>query len=158
MNNNVRVLDIVQGPTFYHYIESLPMEHEPYFHEIFPEILKKILKAFEAIRFLHANGYRHGDIRNDHIIMERDSGNYVWIDFDYDYETSENPFSLDLYGLGNILLFSAGKGFSRQIYDSKRHLHLWKPQRTDGNERFFHFASVAVPESEKTLPIHPHAA
>ena len=111
MNNNVRVLDIVQGPSFYHYIESLAMEHEPYFHEIFPGILKKIVRAFKGIRFLHANGYRHGDIRNDHIIMERDSGNYVWIDFDYDYETSENPFSLDLYGLGNILLYSVGKGF-----------------------------------------------
>jgi hypothetical protein len=73
--------------------------------------LKKLVKAFEATRFLHVNGYRHGDIRNDHILVERNTGNYVWIDFDYDYESRENPFGLDIFGLGNILLYAVGKGF-----------------------------------------------
>ena len=35
----------------------------------------------------------------------------VWIDFDYDYETPENPFSMDIFGLGNILLYAVGKGY-----------------------------------------------
>jgi hypothetical protein len=43
--------------------------------------------------------------------MEKETGNLVWIDFDYDYEADENPYGLDIYGLGNILLYSMGKGF-----------------------------------------------
>jgi hypothetical protein len=89
----------------------MKMDHKTYFYEILPGVLKKTVKAFEAIRFLHANGYKHGDIRNDHIIVEENTGNYVWIDFDYDFSTSENPFSLDIFGMGNILLNAVGKGF-----------------------------------------------
>jgi hypothetical protein len=109
--NNVRVLERVRGKTFYSYISSIEMEHQIYFQEIMPEILKKLIKAFESLRFLHENGLKHGDVRNDHIIVEQETGNYVWIDFDYDYEAVENPLSLDLMGIGNILLYTIGKGF-----------------------------------------------
>ncbi len=117
--NNVRILDVVRGQNVFVFVESLHMKHEQYFHEVVPSLLTKIIKAFEAIMFLHKNGYRHGDIRNDHLIMERSSGNYVWIDFDYDFETSENPFSLDLFGMGNILLYVIGQGF--HLYYSISH-------------------------------------
>ena len=53
----------------------------------------------------------HGDIRTDHILIEKDTGRYRWIDFDYTYEWSENPSGLDFFGLGNILLFAVGKSF-----------------------------------------------
>ncbi|PIP38437.1 MAG: protein kinase [Desulfobacterales bacterium CG23_combo_of_CG06-09_8_20_14_all_51_8] len=109
--NNVRVLDIVQGKNFYRYLNSLEMEHYPYFKEVLPGILEKLLVLFESLRLLHHNGFRHGDIRNDHIIIEEKTGNYVWIDFDYDFDSVENPFSLDIMGLGNILLYALGKGF-----------------------------------------------
>lgn len=109
--NTIRVIDLVNGSNFFMHIDSISMGHEMYFHTVLPGILKKLVKAFEAARFLHINGFRHGDIRNDHIIIERSTGNYVWIDFDYDYETSENPFGLDIFGLGNILLYAIGKGF-----------------------------------------------
>lgn len=109
--NNVRVIDVVRGTNFLDYIDSFRMKHEIYFRTVFPEILKKLVKTFEAISFLHKNGFRHGDIRNDHIIKEADTGNFVWIDFDYDFEATENPFVLDIAGLGNILTYAAGKGF-----------------------------------------------
>jgi hypothetical protein len=110
--NNIRVLDIVRGSNFFVYMEQYQrMPHEKYFREILPQILEKLLKAFEAIRILHINGFKHGDIRNDHIIVERKTGNYVWIDFDYDYDSPENPYSLDLFGMGNIILYAVGKGF-----------------------------------------------
>ncbi|MBW1851593.1 MAG: protein kinase [Deltaproteobacteria bacterium] len=109
--NNIRVLDIVHGPNFYVYLGSLEMDYETYFHTALPEILKKLVRAFEAIRLLHSNGFNHGDIRNDHIIVEKDTGNYVWIDFDYDYQASENPYALDIFGLGKILIYTIGKGF-----------------------------------------------
>jgi len=109
--NNIRVIDIVRGPNFFNYINSFKMKHLQYFNEIFPNILKKLIKAFEAIRFLHINDYRHGDIRNDHIVYQRKTDNYVWIDFDYDYSATENPYAMDIFGLGNILLYATGKGF-----------------------------------------------
>jgi len=109
--NIIRILDIVSGPNFFLYMDLFDRGYDTYLKEVLPDILKKIVKAFEAIRYLHVHGFKHGDIRNDHIIIERDTGNYVWIDFDYDYETEENPFSLDLFGLGNILINAVGKGF-----------------------------------------------
>lgn len=109
--NMVRVLDIIPGKDFFVYIEDIDMEYKEYFFRMLPLILLKIVKAFEAIRFLHVNGFKHGDIRNDHIIIHSDSGAYIWIDFDYDYDGGENPFGLDIFGLGNILLYAVGKGF-----------------------------------------------
>ena len=109
--NVIRVLDIVPGPNFFLYTESLHMPYDRYLTTTLPGVLKRLVKAFEAIRFLHMNGFKHGDIRNDHIIIERDTGTYVWIDFDYDYEASENPFGLDIFGMGNILINAVGKGF-----------------------------------------------
>ncbi len=109
--NNIRVLDIVRGTNFFIYVGTLEMDYETYFHTELFGILKNIVRAFEAIRFLHMNGLRHGDIRNDHIIVEENTGNYVWIDFDYDYQSSENPYGIDIFGLGNILIYAIGKGF-----------------------------------------------
>jgi len=111
MGNNIRIIDIIRGPSLFVYIDTLDMDHKTYFNTVFPGILKRLVSAFEAIRFLHLNGFRHGDVRNDHIMVEHDTGNYRWIDFDYDYETGENPFGLDIFGLGNILTYAVGMGF-----------------------------------------------
>jgi hypothetical protein len=88
----------------------LEEDHETYFTGRFPGILDRFIGSIEAIRFLHLNGQKHGDIRRDHILVEHDSGEYRWIDFDYSYHHRENMFGYDLFGLGNILLFLAGKG------------------------------------------------
>ncbi|WP_321491428.1 protein kinase [uncultured Desulfobacter sp.] len=110
--NNVRVLDVVRGQNFLQYLGNFSdMTYPVYFRTILPGILRQLSQAFEAISFLHRNGFKHGDIRNDHLFVEKATGNYVWIDFDYDYETTENPFSLDIFGLGNILTYAIGKGF-----------------------------------------------
>jgi hypothetical protein len=110
-NNNIRVLDIVRGQNFYVMLEQFRMDHQEYFYTLFPSIFKNIIRSFEALRLLHVNGFRHGDVRNDHMIVESATGNYVWIDFDYDFSTPENPYSLDLFGLGNIMLYAVGMGF-----------------------------------------------
>lgn len=110
--NNVRILEVVRGQNFLQYLGNFSdMTYPVYFRTILPGILRNLSLAFEAISFLHRNGFKHGDIRNDHLFVEKATGNYVWIDFDYDYETTENPFSLDLFGLGNILTYAIGKGF-----------------------------------------------
>lgn len=109
--NNVRILDIIFGPNILFYVHSFRMNYEMYFQTVLPELLKKVVKAFEAIRFLHSRSYRHGDIRNDHLIVDTETGNFVWIDFDYDFFSDENLYSLDIFGLGNILTYIIGKGF-----------------------------------------------
>lgn len=133
--SNIRVLDIVRGTNFLVKIGNLGMDHRTYFETRLPGILDRLTGAFEAIRDLHGNELRHGDIRNDHLIVEQDTGNYVWIDFDYDYEAPENPFSLDLAGMGNILLYAMGKGF-HELYmiaaDAGRYKGLM--DRVDAND------------------------
>jgi len=64
----------------------------------------------EAIRFLHENGEKHGDIRRDHIIKDNATGGYRWIDFDFNYRHGSSRFGYDLFGLGNVLLFITGRG------------------------------------------------
>ena len=109
--NNIRILDVIVGKDFFTHIGRLEMDHKEYFETLLPDILRSLVKPFEAIRFLHYHGYRHGDVRNDHIIIDDETGQYVWIDFDYEFEATENPFGLDVFGLGNILLYATGMGF-----------------------------------------------
>jgi len=108
--NNIRVLDVVRGKTFLSYIDSIRMGYGLYHQTALPGILHKLAESLAAIGFLHANGLRHGDVRTDHLFVEGGTGNYVWIDFDYDFEATENPFSLDIFGLGALLAYAVGKG------------------------------------------------
>jgi hypothetical protein len=108
--NVVRVIDYIYGPSLHGYLNGLDMNHETYFFTVFPDILKKYTSCVEAIAFLHQHHEKHGDIRRDHIFMDRENGDYRWIDFDYNYQHKENMFSYDLFGLGNVMIFIAGKG------------------------------------------------
>lgn len=108
--NPVRILDVISGKSLDNVVEDIDMDHRTYFHEKFPGILEKFIGSCEGIKYMHDNGERHGDVRRDHIYVEYGTGDYRWIDFDYAYESTENPFGLDLFGLGSILLFITGKG------------------------------------------------
>jgi Serine/threonine protein kinase len=108
--NLVRVLKRVQGRRLDLNVEDISADHRTYFFELYPDILERFIRACKAIHFLHQHGETHGDIRRDHLYVDHDSGEYCWIDFDYGYDAAENPFGLDLFGLGNILTFITGKG------------------------------------------------
>lgn len=75
-DKNNRVRDVVSGISFMLYWDALNMSHARYFETELPDVLTRVCEAFEAIGFLHAHGFRHGDIRNDHLIVERDSGRF----------------------------------------------------------------------------------
>lgn len=109
--NVVRIVDRIRGPSLYTFIQAFRMDHETYFRDHLPGILRKLMACMEAIGRLHAAGEVHGDIRTDHVIIERDTQVYRWIDFDFTYEWTENPLGVDILGLGNLLLFILGKGF-----------------------------------------------
>ncbi len=109
VGNLVRVLVPVNGNRLDKVIHS-ERSHEDYFAKELPIILEQFLGCLQAIGFLHKNGFRHGDIRRDHIFVDRHTGLYYWIDFDYDFHLPEKPFALDLFELGNILIYLTGRG------------------------------------------------
>jgi hypothetical protein len=108
--NNVRILDFIRGRRFDEIVAGYGADHHDYFHHWFPAVLDEYVELVKAIRFLHDHGEKHGDIRRDHIIRDREDGCNRWIDFDYNYQHGENMFGFDLQGLGNILIFLAGRG------------------------------------------------
>jgi hypothetical protein len=108
--NIVRVLDFIRGKRFDDLIFKQAENHEEYFYRFLPNYLAVFAEMVEAIQFLHQRGQKHGDIRRDHIFLDRMTGNYRWIDFDYDYYHEANMFGYDVFGLGNILVFLVGGG------------------------------------------------
>ena len=108
--NTVRVLDQIYGKPLSTFVENLELDHQRYFHDHLPLIMDNFIECTEAVRFLHQNGEKHGDIRRDHILIDRETEKYRWIDFDFSYRHRENIYGYDLFGLGNILIFLVGKG------------------------------------------------
>ncbi|MBW1817249.1 MAG: serine/threonine protein kinase [Deltaproteobacteria bacterium] len=108
--NLVRVLDFIRGKTLANFIGNMGMDHESYFATRFPIVLDHYMSCIQAIHHLHAHGEKHGDIRRDHILIDQDSGQYRWIDFDFNFRHRENIYGYDIFGLGNILAFLVGKG------------------------------------------------
>ena len=125
--NLVRVVDYIRGRTLTAVVEDQNLDHQRYFHEKMPEILKGYLACVEGIRFLHEHGEKHGDIRRDHILIDRENGNYRWIDFDYNYRHRENIYGYDLFGLGNVLVYIVGQGDVR-LHDLKQQEHPALPR------------------------------
>ena len=120
--NIVRVLDFIRGETLDLHIRKLTLDHQTYFHEYFPPVLDRFMTCIEAIHFIHELGEIHGDIRRDHILIDKASGRYLWIDFDYNYHQRRSIFGYDLFGLGNILTFLVGMGDISPV-DLKRAQH-----------------------------------
>jgi len=108
--NIVRIIDYIYGKSLHEFISDLAIDHETYYYNNFPEIFFNFIECVKAIEFLHSHREKHGDVRRDHIIIDRESNHYRWIDFDFNYIHKENMYSYDLFGLGNILMFISGKG------------------------------------------------
>ena len=103
-------IDLISGIPLSKYVQHIELEHEAYYHNLFPGILNQFIECIEAIRFIHEQGEKHGDIRRDHIFIDHYTGHYRWIDFDFNYRHRENIYGYDLFGLGNVLVFLVGMG------------------------------------------------
>jgi len=113
--NLVRVLDIIRGIRLDDAIGRIGGSYDNYLTNHTEAILRSFLTSVEAIMFLHSHGFKHGDVRRDHILIDRETGQFRWIDFDYDFYLPERPFALDLTGLGNILLYILGRQNFRPV-------------------------------------------
>lgn len=130
--NNVRIIDYINGTPLNSMITSLVESHEAYFYHTLPKILPGLLDCLEALTCVHENGYVHGDVRWDHIFLDRDSNKFRWIDYDYNYQFPENPFGSDIFGLGKIITSIIGKGVilyydlknNPQFQETLKHLSL----------------------------------
>ncbi|MDD3815201.1 MAG: serine/threonine protein kinase [Desulfocapsaceae bacterium] len=127
--NNVRILEFIRGPRFDDVITGYGTDHHDYFHHHFLRVLDQFIELIQAIKFLHDQGEKHGDIRRDHIIWDEATQANRWIDFDYNYMQGESLFTFDLQGLGNILIFLAGRGdvLVPDLYHQQREIFdtLW---------------------------------
>lgn len=108
--NLVRVINYIYGKRLPDFISGLSLDHEKYFRSLFPDILRNYITAVESILFLHEHREMHGDIRRDHILIDRETKEYRWIDFDFTHSNIENRYGYDLFGLGNILIYLTGGG------------------------------------------------
>lgn len=111
-DNIVRILEFIYGVSLAEHISEISrtMSHETYFYEYFPGVLDHFMFCVEGIRLLHDHGEKHGDIRRDHILIDRESKQYRWIDYDYNFRHRENMYGYDLFGLGNVLMYLVGMG------------------------------------------------
>jgi serine/threonine protein kinase len=106
--NHVRIIDLIKGWSIFQHIYNIDKSHEQYYCEDLPGIMHKLVGCLGAIQYLHDRGTCHGDIRNDHIIIESDTGQYRWIDFDL----NQNVSDFDVWSMGNILNYVIGKGIN----------------------------------------------
>ncbi|WP_419175812.1 serine/threonine protein kinase [Desulfosediminicola sp.] len=109
VGNLVRILEIVNGRRLDKVVYQLGSDHRDYFENHLSGVLERFLVSVEGIVLLHRHGLKHGDIRRDHIFVDRQDGHFIWIDFDYDFYLPERPYAMDLFGLGNVLLFLLGQ-------------------------------------------------
>lgn len=105
--NRVRVIDYIRGTDLLTYLDSVAVPHEEYCHTLLPAVLSKVADNIAALERLHEAGMCHGDIRNDHLLVERETGSYKWIDFDLDQGFSD----FDIWSVGNVLHYVVAKGF-----------------------------------------------
>jgi hypothetical protein len=108
--NIIRVLNYIRGRRLDTHVFEINKTHEHYYFTDVSVLLKNYIELVRAIGFLHKNGYKHGDIRRDHVLIDERTGAYTWIDFDFDYRHDSNMYGYDLFGLGNILIFLVGGG------------------------------------------------
>ena len=114
--NNVRVLEFIRGKTLFDQILEMEIDHEEYYHTLLTPLLKKLAGCLEAIQTLHDNDLSHGDIRNDHIMIEDETSDFRWIDFDRCEDVMFDPYrtftAFDVWSFGNVLQFVICRGLT----------------------------------------------
>jgi hypothetical protein len=95
---------------------------------------------------LHDNDLSHGDIRNDHILIEDGTSEFRWIDFDLCQDVMFDPYgtftAFDVWSFGNVLQFVIGMGLNtfRDIRSSGRFpTEIITRLKTTDASAFYHY-------------------
>lgn len=104
--NPIRVIDRIPGKSLFKHMATFTMGHQQYFHEVLPGLMQQVIDCIEALAEVHRRGHHHGDIRNDHILIHKDTGDFSWIDFDYEVNFAD----YDVWSMGNVLVYTIGQG------------------------------------------------
>lgn|GEM_PF-1872827 len=119
--NNVRVIDRIPGRSLDVVVRSIQADHDTYYRNHLPALLEGVVYAFRSMAELHELGEIHGDITPDHIHVEKDTGRFRCIDFDYDYKKKENLLIRDVFEMGTLLSFVVGKDYTAYADLAGRH-------------------------------------
>ena len=158
--NLVRIIDYIKGETLLANIHENTRPHEQYFYEDLPGILHKLTESLQAIHLLHSNHVCHGDIRNDHIIIEKGTGTYRWIDFDLNQHVSD----FDTWSIGNIINYAVAQGiisFSRVMKSDEFSNNVKQSLNPDDGGAFYEYRVMNlkklypyIPESLNEILLH----
>ncbi len=110
-------------------------------------------RAIEALGLLHENREHHGDVRNDHLILESGSGELRWIDFDYEV----NFLDYDLWSVGNLLTYAAGKGIRTTRARGSAADEQWDPGRPVVPDDAMLFFNYRLANLGKIFPYIPES-
>jgi len=160
VGNIIRVIDYIKGQTILEHIHVNTKSHEQYFYEDLPGILHKLTESIHAIHLLHSNHTCHGDIRNDHIIIESGTGLYRWIDFDLNQHVSD----FDTWSIGNIINYAVAQGicsFSKVLKSNKFSEKVKRSLTPDDSGAFYEYRVMNlkklypyIPESLSEILLH----
>ena len=152
-SNQVRVLDFIPGPTLFQHILSWDEPHEAYCHGEMQNLLHRLIESIEAIQILHEADLCHGDIRNDHIVIDRRTDRFRWIDFDLKQDFSD----FDIWSIGNVLAYIVGKGIQsfHQVLRSDAYSDAVKGSLTEDDASAFY--EYRIINLRKLFPYLPRA-
>jgi serine/threonine protein kinase len=110
--NCVRVMDFIGGKNMHEEIIETEIGHGQYYYTRLHAILRKLVGCCEGIQMLHDSFLCHGDVRSDHILIDEETGEFRWIDFDL----RQHFEGYDLWFLGIVLHFIVGLGMNSIHY------------------------------------------
>ena len=140
-NNLVRILDFISGRSIFNHVLECRLDHATYYTTLFPTLLDNLIICIDGMRFVAEKGLHHGDIRNDHILIESGTGIYKWIDFDY----TVTHLDFDLWSLGNLIIFAAAGGLllHRDVIEHPEKYPLRRSDITAGDCSLYHKYRIA---------------
>lgn len=106
VGNRLRVIDLIRGSTIFNHVLEWRESHEQYAAGEMLHLLAKLIPALAGVQMLHEHQLCHGDIRNDHLIIDAETGRLRWIDFDLNQDFSD----FDIWSAGNVLAYVVGQG------------------------------------------------
>ncbi len=153
VENQIRLLDFISGPSIFRHILDWEQPHDEYVLGEMQNLLYRLIESIEAIQMLHDQKLCHGDIRNDHLLIDRTNDRIRWIDYDLQQDFSD----FDIWSIGNVLIYVVGQGIRsfHQVLRSSDVSDTTKDSLTAGDASAFY--NYRICNLRKLFPYVPEA-